>query len=895
MTETALKTKKKPCFVAGMRSPRATPRRLTPTTPQPADAPDACTPEQQFSEEPYHPAGESCTEARLSVREAAASALFRAWDTNQNGTLSHGEIKKNLKKDVNLQHIVSAEDFHWRGVWEVYDAEDNGTLEESEFVRFYCEVLVPEAPGNAAMTTAPLPNEVTESRRSEKALGYAQDPETHPATSMFDSWDRNRDGKLSHGEVKKAMKTEPRFHQVVSLQEFHWAGFFERYDTNADGTISRDEFVTLFSDLEIKAEALRKAPRPPTEPPLLLPPVSPPPATTRTLPGSPRGRQEEERTARAADDARRQADYEARLTKETESKKQIRLEQTAAKLIEDGIRQEEREREETRRHADEARRRKQAKSEQERRVCDEAGIEERQQQRATEHAAKQKAKAQAQSEGDVAPLQRKDRTEGDDKVEREGGERLERAAEGATEDQTAEVRTANPEVSEAPRDEAAAVAELPLAAAEPDGSPSVMFSGRISFDEIDANRDGVIDRYEFEAFLRSRSRSPPMYRERDDAERGGEVPRGGEKEALGDTEVDTEKASLATTERFEQERGALEAARVAEVARPSPAHARIRSPSKERSEGISEIRVRREWRCGSKEKVSWRTKGFAKSVTITLFTAMRGLVDILACRIENVDQAEVRVPSGLPPGSYLVMVKSAAASDIRAWSKEIVLEGGLHGENRHVTSTSLAQHASLAEHASAHISVELPELAWHSGGVQRVEWTTPGYSGHIETLCVALYTARGVFRHYMEYDVPASTGSCEVRVPLGLPPGSYRVEVQASDNHAICGFSRELSLDGSEDHLGISHVMPEDEEWLAGSCRAVTWRTIGEVTKVSLNLCTIKGRFVTFLNHAVDNTGECLVTVPTGVPEGRYTVAVEACGPNDALALSEAAVCLRYP
>ena len=108
-----------------------------------------------------------------------------------------------------------------------------------------------------------------------------------------------------------------------------------------------------------------------------------------------------------------------------------------------------------------------------------------------------------------------------------------------------------------------------------------MFSGRISFDEIDANRDGVIDRYEFEAFLRSRSRSPPMYRERDDAERGGEVPRGGEKEALGDTEVDTEKASLATTERFEQERGALEAARVAEVARPSPAHARIRSPSKE--------------------------------------------------------------------------------------------------------------------------------------------------------------------------------------------------------------------------------------------------------------------------------------------------------------------------
>jgi len=92
---------------------------------------------------------------------------------------------------------------------------------------------------------------------AEEETGPQQKPpEAEPAGALFDSWDTNKDGKLSHGEIKKAMKKEPRFQVVVSA-DFHWSDLFLQCDTNGNGTISRDEFVTLFSDLmEKKANQL---------------------------------------------------------------------------------------------------------------------------------------------------------------------------------------------------------------------------------------------------------------------------------------------------------------------------------------------------------------------------------------------------------------------------------------------------------------------------------------------------------------------------------------------------------------------------------------------------------------------------------------------------------------
>jgi len=72
-----------------------------------------------------------------------AVTMFREWDANANGLLSHGELKKAMKKEVSFMLLLSNDDFHWKDVWATYDINHDGSVGEEEFVRFYREIAAP--------------------------------------------------------------------------------------------------------------------------------------------------------------------------------------------------------------------------------------------------------------------------------------------------------------------------------------------------------------------------------------------------------------------------------------------------------------------------------------------------------------------------------------------------------------------------------------------------------------------------------------------------------------------------------------------------------------------------------------------------------------------------------
>ena len=70
----------------------------------------------------------------------AAKALFLHWDRNGDGSLSHSELKKAMKKDGRFKSVLASEGFHWKDVWSTYDPDSTGVISEAEFVRFHREV-----------------------------------------------------------------------------------------------------------------------------------------------------------------------------------------------------------------------------------------------------------------------------------------------------------------------------------------------------------------------------------------------------------------------------------------------------------------------------------------------------------------------------------------------------------------------------------------------------------------------------------------------------------------------------------------------------------------------------------------------------------------------------------
>jgi len=86
----------------------------------------------------------SFTAAANSISEtASASQLFHAVDKNTDGRLSHTELKKYLQKAPWALPMLKGADFHWKDLWSEYDADKDGTIDQSEWVRLYHEKLLP--------------------------------------------------------------------------------------------------------------------------------------------------------------------------------------------------------------------------------------------------------------------------------------------------------------------------------------------------------------------------------------------------------------------------------------------------------------------------------------------------------------------------------------------------------------------------------------------------------------------------------------------------------------------------------------------------------------------------------------------------------------------------------
>jgi Ca2+-binding EF-hand superfamily protein len=68
------------------------------------------------------------------------------------------------------------------------------------------------------------------------------------ANQLFQSWDKNGEGAITRGELKRCMKVSACFAEMIKRDDFHWKDLWLQYDQNADGTVTTAEFVRLYSE-----------------------------------------------------------------------------------------------------------------------------------------------------------------------------------------------------------------------------------------------------------------------------------------------------------------------------------------------------------------------------------------------------------------------------------------------------------------------------------------------------------------------------------------------------------------------------------------------------------------------------------------------------------------------
>ena len=69
------------------------------------------------------------------------------------------------------------------------------------------------------------------------------------ADQVFDAWDTNANGKLSHSQIKKQMKAAPEFTELLGSEGFQWKHLWDEYDANGNGSVEKAEFRRLYAEL----------------------------------------------------------------------------------------------------------------------------------------------------------------------------------------------------------------------------------------------------------------------------------------------------------------------------------------------------------------------------------------------------------------------------------------------------------------------------------------------------------------------------------------------------------------------------------------------------------------------------------------------------------------------
>ena len=78
----------------------------------------------------------------ILVGSCSISEMFDLIDKNSDDLLSHGELKKYLKKESWSRDWVREQDFHWRDLFSDYDSNKDGMIDRDEFKVLFEEKLM---------------------------------------------------------------------------------------------------------------------------------------------------------------------------------------------------------------------------------------------------------------------------------------------------------------------------------------------------------------------------------------------------------------------------------------------------------------------------------------------------------------------------------------------------------------------------------------------------------------------------------------------------------------------------------------------------------------------------------------------------------------------------------
>jgi Ca2+-binding EF-hand superfamily protein len=194
-------------------------------------------------------------------------------DKNGDKNLSPLEIKEYLKQEPWVKVLLTSTKTHkwktffesgrkWMEFFSKMDGDGDGSIDESEFVGFYRDVIkkmMLEANELSKAECFDFGNEMSEASECQDpenvmnaAYEAAEDNREveEEGRKMFRAMDKNRDNNLTRSEIKNYLKKEHWARVLLTGGEGHtWQSFFSKMDENNDGDIEEEEFVGFYRDV----------------------------------------------------------------------------------------------------------------------------------------------------------------------------------------------------------------------------------------------------------------------------------------------------------------------------------------------------------------------------------------------------------------------------------------------------------------------------------------------------------------------------------------------------------------------------------------------------------------------------------------------------------------------
>ena len=296
-----------------------------------------------------------------------------------------------------------------------------------------------------------------------------------------------------------------------------------------------------------------------------------------------------------------------------------------------------------------------------------------------------------------------------------------------------------------------------------------------------------------------------------------------------------------------------------------PASKRIKPPP-----AISNIVLQQEeWRSGQVQQVTWSSQGDVPRVTIILYKSSGSIGKFPTCmlgnRVENSGSSMITLPAGLLPGEYYLEVVSSGSRD--------------------VTADSATFEVTCSGPPPAILSVALQQPIWQSGSQQQVMWSS---QGDVPSVSIVLYKSSNSLINMPTCvlgNCVENCGSSMITLPAGLLPGQYYLQVKSPKSHEVTADSAAFEVTCSGPPPAISNVALQHEEWRSGQVQQVTWSSQGDVPIVQIHLYSGKAPVpICELQGRVENADSSTITLPAGLPPGKYHLKVKSSKNRDVTA-----------